>query len=243
MYQDVKVTSYPIPNLRLPAARGEQWLLDIGCNWGRWSIAAARKGYRAVGLDPSLEAVTVARDVARQLGANALFVVADGRYLPFRDDTFDVVFSFSVLQHFAKDNVRAALHSVRRVLKASGVSLVQMLNRVGLRSLYNQARLSLRKPQQFDVRYWTTHELRAVFGSIIGPSELAVDAFFSANAQTSDIPMLPLKFQLVVHSSERLRALANQLPAIRHVADSIYVTSSTDSSRLAEVNAFVGQAH
>lgn len=241
MYRDVVPTTYPIPDIRLPNAEGEQWLLDIGCNWGRWCVASARKGYRVVGIDPSLEAVTVARDVAQQLGVRALFVAADARYLPFRDATFDVVFSFSVLQHFSKDNVRQALRSVRGVLKDDGVSLIQMLNRVGVRSLYNQARLSFKSPEPFDVRYWTTRELCDTFASAIGPSELAVDAFFSANAQTSDLPLLPPKYQLVVRSSEKLRKLANRWPALKHVADSIYITSSADRARLSRVSAHVAQ--
>ena len=38
-------------------------LLDIGCSWGRWSLAAARKGYSVVGIDPSLGAVMAARRI------------------------------------------------------------------------------------------------------------------------------------------------------------------------------------
>ena len=86
---------------RSRAATGEL-LLDIGCNWGRWSIAAARAGYRPIGVDPSFEAIVAARRIARQLGADARYVVADGRRLPFADGTFDVVFSYGVLQHFSK---------------------------------------------------------------------------------------------------------------------------------------------
>ena len=37
------VERYPIPHLPLPPGDGRV-LLDIGCNWGRWSIAAARAG-------------------------------------------------------------------------------------------------------------------------------------------------------------------------------------------------------
>ena len=47
-----KLSEYPIPDLRLPEGNGTP-LLDVGCNWGRWSIAAARKGYAATGVDPS----------------------------------------------------------------------------------------------------------------------------------------------------------------------------------------------
>jgi 2-polyprenyl-3-methyl-5-hydroxy-6-metoxy-1,4-benzoquinol methylase len=90
-----KLRTYPIPDLRLPAVDGKT-LLDIGCNWGRWSVAAARKGYRVVGVDPSLGAIMAARRVARQLDVDIDYIVADARYLPFEDGTLDV-FSYSVI--------------------------------------------------------------------------------------------------------------------------------------------------
>jgi uncharacterized protein YbaR (Trm112 family) len=42
-----KLTEYPIPAIRLPRGNG-QLLLEIGCSWGRWCIAAAQAGYRPV---------------------------------------------------------------------------------------------------------------------------------------------------------------------------------------------------
>src|SRR5262249_5944608 len=62
-----RLTRYPIPELRLPRSSGG-YLLDVGCNWGRWSISASRLGYNAVGIEPNLSAVLAARRVARQLG-------------------------------------------------------------------------------------------------------------------------------------------------------------------------------
>jgi len=59
-----KLSEYPIPEISLPSASGAL-LLDLGCNWGRWSISAARNGYSVVGLDPSLGAVLAARRIAR----------------------------------------------------------------------------------------------------------------------------------------------------------------------------------
>src|SRR5882762_5809881 len=41
-----KLAEYPIPEIRLPPGGGKVFL-DLGCSWGRWCIAAARKGYRA----------------------------------------------------------------------------------------------------------------------------------------------------------------------------------------------------
>jgi uncharacterized protein YbaR (Trm112 family)/SAM-dependent methyltransferase len=73
-----KLTRYPLPHIRLPQSKGAR-LLDIGCNWGRWTITAAQKGYRSVGIDPSLDAVLAARRIARQLGVEPDFVVGDAR--------------------------------------------------------------------------------------------------------------------------------------------------------------------
>lgn len=219
-----KLPRYPIPELRLPDGK-QKTLLDVGCNWGRWTISAAQKGYRAVGLDPSLDAVLVARQVCRQLGVEAEFVVADARYLPFAAKTFDCVFSYSVLQHFSKENVRVSLAEIARVMVPGALSMIQMPNKFGLRSLQQQARRRFRKPEHFQVRYWTCSELETVFGSVIGKSKLSVDGFFGLGVQPADIDLLPARFKLVVAASELLRQCSKQMGALKYLADSLYVTS------------------
>ena len=91
-----------------------------------------------VGIDPSLNGVLAARRVTQQLGIDACFAVADGRYLPFRTGTFDQVFSYSVLQHLSKPDVCEILTDVARVLRPGGRSLIQMANMFGVRCLYHQ---------------------------------------------------------------------------------------------------------
>jgi SAM-dependent methyltransferase len=199
--------------------------LEIGSNWGRWCIAAAQRGYRVVGIDPSLRSILAARRVARQLGVPALYLVADGRYLPFADATFQQVFSYSVLQHLSKQDVGTVLPEIRRVLQPSGRCLIQMPNVFGVRCLYHQARRGFRETRDFEVRYWTVPELKRVFGSAIGPSQVAVDGFFSLNPQISDVRLLPRRYRPIVHASEGLRQLSAAVPPLAYVADSLYVTS------------------
>ncbi|HEY9701941.1 MAG TPA: hypothetical protein V6C58_05825, partial [Allocoleopsis sp.] len=62
MYENTKLTRYPIPNFPLPSGNN-QYLLDLGCNWGRWCISAFQNGYIPVGLDPNLEAILAAKRV------------------------------------------------------------------------------------------------------------------------------------------------------------------------------------
>jgi SAM-dependent methyltransferase/uncharacterized protein YbaR (Trm112 family) len=221
-----KLREYPIPNLRLPPGDGRLFL-DVGCSWGRWCIAAARAGYRPIGVDPSLGGIRAARHVAAQLRADALFVVGDGRYLPFRDNIFDQAFSYSVLQHLSKDNTRATLRDIRRVLRPEGKSLIQMANKLGPRSLYNQMRHWFVKTEGFEVRYWLPGELLSAFRQELGPTTIEVDGFFSLNPQVSDIRFLPRKFRMVVLASELLRKSARIFPPLSYVADSLYLKTTT----------------
>jgi SAM-dependent methyltransferase/uncharacterized protein YbaR (Trm112 family) len=219
-----RLKAYPIPDLRIPSSDGDAFL-EIGCSWGRWTIAAARKGYRVVGIDPSLKGVLAARRVARQLGIEGHFLVADGRFLPFPAGSFSRVFSYSVLQHLSKENVQIVLPEIHRVLKAGGESLVQLPNVFGVRCLYHEIRRGFRETRDFEVRYWTIPELKATFSRFIGPATVSVDGYFSLNPQVSDLGFLPCHYRAIVHLSEWLRRLSVHVSAIIYVADSLYVSA------------------
>jgi SAM-dependent methyltransferase/uncharacterized protein YbaR (Trm112 family) len=220
-----KLTKYPIPHLRLPPGNGRLFL-EIGCNWGRWCVAAARLGYRPVGIDPSLKGIRAARRVAQQLGIEAHYLVADARYLPFAKGTFDQVFSYSVLQHLSKENARAALEEVAGVLHSEGGFLMQMPNCFGIRCLYHQVRRGFREGRDFDVRYWSPRKLVSTFRAIFGSARVSVDGFFSLNPQISDVGILPWKYRAVVYASEALRVLNGALPPLTYIADSLYVSGA-----------------
>jgi SAM-dependent methyltransferase len=220
-----KLTRYPVPHLRLKLSNGSQ-MLDVGCAWGRWSLAAARSGYRAVGIDPSIYNIFAARRIAHQLGfTENIYIVADGRYLPFVDGCFDAAFSYSCLQHMSEGDVENVLYEIRRVLKPTGVSFVEMPNRWGLRNLYLQARRGFQPPRYTDVRYWRPKDLKSTFSRCIGPTRLSIDGFFTINPQRSDLDLLPLRYKAVVLVSEALRHIGAIVPALKYIADSIYVTS------------------
>lgn len=220
------VTEYPIPELRLPPGDGRLFL-EVGCNWGRWCVSARRLGYRVVGVDPSLDAIRAARRVAEQLDVDVEYVVADARHLPFADASFDVVFSYSVFQHFAKADAVTSFAELGRVLSPGGLSLVQMANVWGARSLWNQLReRRFREPRTlFDVRYWSPRELEHEFSRTVGRTTLAVDGYLTLNPQPADLPLLPRRYRALVRTSEALRRLSGRLPFMRYAADSLYVTA------------------
>lgn len=229
-----KLPRYPIPVLRLPHGNGKRFL-DIGCSWGRWSIAAARVGYAVSGIDPNPAAVLAARRVAAQLDLDVDYRSGSSQVIPFADETFDVVFSYSVLQHLAKERVRATIAEIDRVLKPGGLMMVQMPNWLGIRCLYHQAKRRFRAERNFEVRYWGLRELRESFGAI-GPVDLSVDGFFGLGVQASELDLMPRRFRVIVRASEALRGVVHFVPPLIYIADSVYVTAHKPRSQIDRTN-------
>jgi 2-polyprenyl-3-methyl-5-hydroxy-6-metoxy-1,4-benzoquinol methylase/uncharacterized protein YbaR (Trm112 family) len=219
------LTQYPIPSIGLAPSSPGDTLLDIGCNWGRWSVAAARKGFSVVGIDPSLGAIMAARRVAKELKLDIKYVVADARFLPFREGKFDCVHSYSVFQHFSVDDARSALFEVNRVLKPGGSAKIQMANKWGLRSVQQQARRRFREAKDFEVRYWTLAEIRSAFSQIIGKAQISADCYFGLGWQWGDLRLMNQRHKPILILSEALRRISVVVSPMRAIADSVFCTA------------------
>lgn len=222
-----RLPRYPIPRWSFARGAGNLFL-ELGCGWGRWCLSAARAGYTPMGVDIHLEALQAARRLSSQTAPGASFACADLSALPLRDGNLDVVFSYSVLQHIERSEVRRALAEAWRVLKPGGILIVQVPNKFGVVSLLHQARRGFReaRPDSFEMRYWSRTQIRElVRTSNFVDARVLADGFFSQNPQTADLDLLPLLPKLIVLFSNFACKLARLVPVLTAAADSLWVTA------------------
>ena len=106
--------------------RSASRILDCGCGPGSITVGLAQwaPDGETVGVDIGAEQLDGARARARDLGVkNVTFRHGDIFDLPFEDDSFDVVFSQTVLYHIPEPE--KALAEIKRVLRPGGLAALR----------------------------------------------------------------------------------------------------------------------
>jgi SAM-dependent methyltransferase len=91
-------------------------ILDLGCGSGRDALYFAGAGFQVFGVDYAQSLLKLAKDFARQP-----MVLGDFRALPFRDSTFDAVWSIGSLLHTQRQSISYILSQIHRVLKPGAI--------------------------------------------------------------------------------------------------------------------------
>jgi len=92
-------------------------ILDIGCSFG-WFEAWALKNKckEMVGIEPKRELLVEAKNQVPE----GKYRVGSALKIPFKDNSFDIVVVFDVLEHLPKGTEISALKEIERVLKSKG---------------------------------------------------------------------------------------------------------------------------
>ncbi|MFA5974902.1 MAG: class I SAM-dependent methyltransferase [Elusimicrobiota bacterium] len=101
--------------------------LEVGCGRGSISSFFAEAGYRVTLFDLSSEVLETAKEIyAKNNHLNrAEFVAGNALKMPFQDNTFDVVISIGLLEHFR--SMHQLLSEQVRVLKPGGVFIAYVV--------------------------------------------------------------------------------------------------------------------
>jgi ubiquinone/menaquinone biosynthesis C-methylase UbiE len=106
--------------------RGKR-ILDFGCGWGTDLIFCLKKGYDTFGIDISWEkakfhTLRVQRRNYPKFWIER-FILSQGENLPFKSESFDLVYSNQVIEH-VKDPERC-ISEIFRVLKKDGILYIR----------------------------------------------------------------------------------------------------------------------
>ncbi len=103
-------------------------VLDNGCGAGCGTYYLVLHGAaEAVGIDYSFDAIKWGK--RRYQAKNLKLITANSLHLPFRDNYFDVIVSFDVLEHIAEKDQRNFISEIIRVMRQSGTLLIGCPNR------------------------------------------------------------------------------------------------------------------
>lgn len=128
-------------------------VLEVGCGTGQWSRYFSDKGFDVTGIDISSEMIRIAR---QKHIPNSRFEIADGRNLPFEDESFDGAAAITVLE-FASETERIISEMIRCVKKSKGVLIIGVLNAL---SGYNKRRKSKSGSVYSSAHLFTPRQIR-----------------------------------------------------------------------------------
>ncbi len=100
--------------------------LDLGCGDGYGTKMLALSAREVIGIDKNKNVINNASD--KYGGDNCSFKYYNGKIIPFPSNTFDIVFSFHVIEHVRND--LNFISESYRVLKNNGIFILTTPNKI-----------------------------------------------------------------------------------------------------------------
>jgi ubiquinone/menaquinone biosynthesis C-methylase UbiE len=209
-------------------------VLEIGAGTGRDSFPLAERGASVVQLDYAEHSLRILKKLADASGLPVAIVGGDAFRLPFRDNTFDVVFHQGLLEHFRPPEAEALLRENIRVLKPGGFLLVDVPQRFHLYTVAKRILIALDRWFAGWERSFTIGELSALLRRlgltpIASYGEWMYPSFFYRAAREAlknvgiHLPLVPQLFKPLTELRGSIRRWLLQTPLPLYTGISIGV--------------------
>jgi len=142
-------------------------VLDAGSGNGRHLLPLSNF-YNCVGIDVSTKALTASREYLAKRDREAHHSTASITDLPFRDNSFDAIVCFGVLQHLLKKERETAVCEFERVLKPGGMIFLEVFGIKDMR--YGGEEIeehTFVRQSGIIYHYFTKEELQALFSEFV----------------------------------------------------------------------------
>jgi SAM-dependent methyltransferase len=209
-----KVTSLP-----------QKRVLEIGAGTGRDSFPLVENGATVVQLDYAENSLRILKRLADERNLSVGIVGGDTFRLPFRDETFDVVFHQGLLEHFRRPLAEQLLRENIRVLRQGGLLLVDVPQRWHSYTVAKHMLIAMDKWFAGWERSFSVGELRSLLRSmgltpVYAYGEWMYPSFFYRAFRELlkkvgwTLPLYPTfgKFLTTLRAKLRRRLLATPLP-------------------------------
>lgn len=204
----------------LPSPHENIKVIEVGCGSARLSCFLASLGYNTTCMDFSENALKVAKKNYYLTKNQGEFIVGDVQNMPFEDNTYDVVISTGLLEHFKDPQI--VINEMTRILKPEGIFYSDIVP--DKFSLFRSHLLFLKKLNLWTDDEWYEIELnKKDIITMLQSADLTDINVFPAGVF---IPQLPFK----ISSLKKLeyKTVYKLKPLIKHV----------DNTRVAELLGF-----
>src|SRR4030043_127735 len=85
-------------------------ILDLGCGIGTFSLFLSQKGFEAIGLDISKEAIIKCEENAKKLKINNIkFILGNSSQNHFKENSFDAIICADIVEHLPEEILEKVL--------------------------------------------------------------------------------------------------------------------------------------
>lgn len=168
-------------DIRLPPGTR---VLEVGCGNGKAVSSIRGEDLSISVVDFSLEALRLSKTI----DTIDERVLADARLLPFRDESFDVIIAFHLLEHLSPGGMVAVVREMGRVLRSGGTVQVTVLSTSDMRYGKGEEveRGTFVKGTGISSHFFTLEEIRELFSSftVLSLQESVEERQYSREAVT-----------------------------------------------------------
>ncbi|MFQ6002911.1 MAG: methyltransferase domain-containing protein [Candidatus Zixiibacteriota bacterium] len=123
-------------------------ILDIACGIGTFTIELHKKKLFAIGLDNSLNAITVSSRLFKDITlAKGSFIASDALSLPFVARSFDILICADFIEHITSKDYERLIEECWRILKPRGYILIYTPNKWHFLELMMRYNIILKKDE------------------------------------------------------------------------------------------------
>lgn len=108
-------------------------MLDAGCGNGKYSVPLRMRAFDVVAIDVSIRALKMLREIrdARRLDIDIM--AANVFKLPFKDNSFNMIWCYGVIQHLLSEERERAVKEFHRTLNKGGYLFLEAFGKEDMR--------------------------------------------------------------------------------------------------------------